>query len=53
MLGVAATKTVKGRYWAVTLAVCTQCGCTQSFTANAAQLAQWVPGSSQAAVPPR
>lgn len=45
-LGAFATKEVKGRHWVFSLAICAQCGCTQIFTANTAQLAQWVPSQT-------
>ena len=53
VLGMTAAKHVKGRYCALTFAVCNQCGCTQIFTLNAPQLTQWVPGSTTITVPPR
>jgi hypothetical protein len=46
LLGMNITKEVSGRYWTFTLVVCTQCGCTQTFTKNAAEMAQWVAGSA-------
>ncbi len=53
VLGATAAKHVKGRFWVFTLVVCNQCGCTQTFTANAPDLAAWVPGSNVTTVPPR
>ena len=51
VLGKVAHKKVAGRYWTFTLVICTQCGSTQTFTANAPALSQWVPGASISAVP--
>jgi hypothetical protein len=53
VFGMAASKTVKGRFWTYTLVICTQCGCTQMFTQNATDLANWVPGANVQTVPPR
>lgn len=53
VLGFAASKQIKGRYWTFTLVVCTNCGCTQTFTSNAPELAKWVDGSYVTTVQPR
>jgi hypothetical protein len=53
VFGVAASKHISGRYWTFTLVVCMQCGCTQTFTTNGPQLAQWVPGANSTTVPVR
>jgi hypothetical protein len=46
-------KQVGGQYWTFTLVICDQCGCTQTFTTNGPQLAQWVPGSGTVSATPR
>ena len=53
LLGMNVTKEIRGRYWTFTLVVCDHCGCTQTFTTNGPQLAQWVPGAAPISVPPR
>jgi len=39
VLGMKAVADIKSVYWNVTLVVCNQCGCTQAFTQNTAELA--------------
>ena len=52
VLGMKAVSDLKNVYWHVTLVICNQCGCTQAFTANAAELASAFGGNTQT-VPPR
>jgi hypothetical protein len=40
-----AARTQLGPYWAFTLVLCTQCGRTDVFTTNGAELATHVPGT--------
>jgi hypothetical protein len=53
VLGMNATRQVSGTRWEFTLLVCTQCGLSRTFTTNASQIAQYVPGASIATVPGR
>lgn len=39
MFGMKAVSDIKGVYWTVNLVVCNQCGCTQIFTRNTAEVA--------------
>lgn len=41
----ASTKVTGGVRWCVTAVICTQCGRTETFTRNAAQLAEHIPGA--------
>jgi hypothetical protein len=45
VLGMSAYQKILGARLSLTLVACTQCGRTEVFTANAAELAQKVPGS--------
>jgi hypothetical protein len=46
VLGMTASQKLGGGVrWTHTAVICTQCGRTESFTTNAAELAQHVPGS--------
>jgi hypothetical protein len=53
LLGVTASKRIKGTFWEFTLVVCAQCGLSQMFTNNAPQVAQHVPGANTSTVPVR
>lgn len=46
VLGMRAVQDVK-QYWNVTLVICNQCGCTQLFTQNTAEIAQVFGGNIQ------
>lgn len=48
VLGMRAVSDLKNVYWNVTLVICNQCGYTQSFTQNAAELASTFGGNTQA-----
>lgn len=45
LFGKVAAKQIKGVYWTFSMVVCTQCGCTQTFTLGAAELAKHIPGA--------
>lgn len=45
LLGMNVAVSGGGQFWSFTLVICDQCGLTHTFTANGAQLAQWVPGT--------
>lgn len=48
VLGMAASsKMGLGRRWTMTLVICSQCGRTETFTANGGELASWYPGSQE------
>ena len=53
VLGMQAKKDLRSIDWSVSLVVCSQCGLTQCFTGNTAQLAPQFPGSHTTTVPPR
>jgi hypothetical protein len=53
VLGMQAKRDLGAIDWAVTLVVCSQCGLSQCFTTNAAQLAPNFPGSQTINVPQR
>ena len=42
-----AVSDLKNVYWNVTLVICNQCGCRQSFTLNTAELASTFGGTIQ------
>ena len=52
VLGMKAVSDLKSVYWTATLVVCNQCGCTQTFTTNVAELAATF-GASTTTVPYR
>jgi hypothetical protein len=47
VLGMRAVSDLKSVYWNVTLVICNQCGSTQAFTQNAAELASTFGGNIQ------
>ena len=51
VFGLQAKKDINNVDWAVTLVVCSQCGFTQCFTSNVAQLAPHFVGSQTTTVP--
>ena len=53
VLGMQAKRDLKNIDWSVTLVVCGQCGFTQCFTSNVAQLTPQFPGSHTQTVPHR
>lgn len=53
VLGMRAKKDLKTIDWAVSLVICNQCGFTQCFTHNTAELAPQFPGSNTVTVQPR
>jgi hypothetical protein len=53
VLGMQARRDLKGVDWIVTIVACTNCGLTQTFTTNAAQLGPHFPGSTTMQGQPR
>ncbi len=52
VLGMAASsKLTGGRRWTMTLVICAQCGRTETFTTNGAEMASWL--ASQQITTPR
>lgn len=53
VLGMRAKMDLQSIDWSVSLVICSQCGFTQCFTSNTAELAPKFPGSTTTTVPPR
>lgn len=45
VFGLVSSRKLSGVWWTITLVVCTQCGRTETFTNNAAELASHITGS--------